>query len=391
MVLAAEIHVDHLLVGLDHRHRPLGQNPTGVQHGDGRVKLSNELHIVLDHQNRPVRADLPEENAGPLALGAGHAGDGLIEQKKLRFLNQHHPDLEPLLLPVRQETGPDAGPIAEPDQGESARHAFGDRRSGPPKQAEQRRGTIRGDNKVVAHGQLRKDRGGLELTPDPQTGELVAPTAPDVYPTVEEHCIPDRPYPAGDDVKQSCLSRAIGANEKPELTVADPEREPIEHPYAVKAHHQVVDRENRLTHDQTSGASTGPSGTTIGSPFGDISGRRPAMRPAARIPTQRARPRTPPGNARTVAMNNPPIAYCQTFGNVSLRALWAALTKRAPRTAPSRDPRPPTATQTTMLMGRVTPSASGLTIPTCGTESAPASPASAADTTKTTSFGQVGS
>ena len=47
-----------------------------------------------------------------IGLVVGHAGDRLVEQQQLRLLHQQHADLEPLLLPVRQQPGGTIAPAS---------------------------------------------------------------------------------------------------------------------------------------------------------------------------------------------------------------------------------------------------------------------------------------
>ena len=53
----------------------------------------------------PSCAICRDELAGVQALLLGHAGDRLVEQQQPRALDEHHRDLEPLLLAVRQRAG----------------------------------------------------------------------------------------------------------------------------------------------------------------------------------------------------------------------------------------------------------------------------------------------
>ena len=64
---------------------------------------------MLDDEDRPVRGDLLEQRAGARRLLVGHAGHGLVHEQELGVLGDHHPDLEPLLLPVRERAGRSAG------------------------------------------------------------------------------------------------------------------------------------------------------------------------------------------------------------------------------------------------------------------------------------------
>jgi hypothetical protein len=76
-----------------------------VQHGHPAGDAAHELHVVLDDDDGVLAGQPAQQLGRPLHLGVGHAGDRLVDQQHLRVLRQQHPDLQPLLLPVRQQAG----------------------------------------------------------------------------------------------------------------------------------------------------------------------------------------------------------------------------------------------------------------------------------------------
>jgi hypothetical protein len=56
-------------------------------------------------------------SAGQFALAHAHAGDGFVEHQQLGVLHQQHADLQPLLLPVRQQARLGVELLAETDLG----------------------------------------------------------------------------------------------------------------------------------------------------------------------------------------------------------------------------------------------------------------------------------
>src|SRR5262245_18606198 len=50
----AEIYLHHTLVLLDLLHRPLAQHLPLVEDGDRPGDVAHELHVVLDHEHRPL-------------------------------------------------------------------------------------------------------------------------------------------------------------------------------------------------------------------------------------------------------------------------------------------------------------------------------------------------
>jgi hypothetical protein len=62
--------------------------------------LSDEFHVVLDHEDGMILRHALQELGRFLAFFAGHASDRLIEQQQGRILGHHHADLQPLHLTV---------------------------------------------------------------------------------------------------------------------------------------------------------------------------------------------------------------------------------------------------------------------------------------------------
>src|SRR5712692_7511032 len=100
-----EIDLEDARIALDLLHRPLAEDRPQVQDRHLASNLPDELHVVLDDEDRPVGGDRLEQPAGPRSLLVGHARDRLVHEEQLGILRDHHPDLEPLLLAVRQGAG----------------------------------------------------------------------------------------------------------------------------------------------------------------------------------------------------------------------------------------------------------------------------------------------
>src|SRR5713101_6642554 len=98
----AQIDLHHPVVLLHLLHGPLADDAALVEHGHLARDAAHELHVVLDHEHRPLRGHALEEAARLLRLLVGHARHGLVDEEELGVLNHDHADLEPLLLPMRQ-------------------------------------------------------------------------------------------------------------------------------------------------------------------------------------------------------------------------------------------------------------------------------------------------
>src|SRR5205823_8106175 len=141
------------------------------------VEPANELHVVLDHDHAQVLRKGGEELGGARGLLAAHARGWLVEEYYARLRREHHPDLEPLLLAVRQSSGQLLCTRLEPEPGEQGTGALGCSRG-------LSRGGMGGEPDVLEAGELAVDAADLELDPDPVPGPLVGAPARDL-PTPE--------------------------------------------------------------------------------------------------------------------------------------------------------------------------------------------------------------
>jgi hypothetical protein len=85
-----------------------------VQHADRRRELFDEIHVVIDHDERVRPASAADQRGGRLGFLMRHAGRGLVEQQQIGIRCDDHPDLEPLLVAVRELRGGDRALRARP-------------------------------------------------------------------------------------------------------------------------------------------------------------------------------------------------------------------------------------------------------------------------------------
>ena len=85
-------------------HRPVGQHlaPRAARSPGARCCARTPCRA---RRRRPCacRPGSRSSSAVRSISGVGHAGDRLVDQQHLRVLRQQHADLQPLLLPVRQQ------------------------------------------------------------------------------------------------------------------------------------------------------------------------------------------------------------------------------------------------------------------------------------------------
>ena len=78
-----------------------------IEHRDPFADAHDNLHVVLDQQDRQVQvATQPGDELGHLAGLAGiHASGRLVQQQQLRVRRQRSRPLEPALIAIRQVLG----------------------------------------------------------------------------------------------------------------------------------------------------------------------------------------------------------------------------------------------------------------------------------------------
>ena len=81
-------------------------------------KRSHKLHIMLNNHHRTSPPKMIKKLRQLHGLIIGHPSRRLIKQEKRRLLHKQHPNLEPLLLPMRKLTGESSSLTLQPDQRE---------------------------------------------------------------------------------------------------------------------------------------------------------------------------------------------------------------------------------------------------------------------------------
>ena len=106
VVVAAEVGVDHLLVGPDGLRRALGDDPPLGHHDDPVGDVEDHVHVVLDEDHAHALGaevlDVAEQRLGERRV---HAGHGLVEHDQLGFGHEGTGHLEQLALAAGERSG----------------------------------------------------------------------------------------------------------------------------------------------------------------------------------------------------------------------------------------------------------------------------------------------
>ena len=228
-------------------HRPLGQHAALVQHGDLARDAPDELHVVLDDEDGVPPGELQAQLGGLLGLLVGHAGDRLVEQQQRGSCDEHHADLEPLLLAVGQRAGDPVDLAAQVGHRE--------RRLDPSEllasraaRAGWRRRPLVGlqrELQVLEHRQVSNTVGPLELAADAGLRDLRLRQPRQVDGLAEEHPAGVGPRLAGDHVHHRRLAGAVGADHAAQLAVVQVSEQVVERLEAVEADGDVLEVEDR--------------------------------------------------------------------------------------------------------------------------------------------------
>src|SRR5262249_10553557 len=97
-----EIDVENSLIAAELVQSAASEHAALVKPRHRHVDLPTNLHVVLDCNHATALAEFGDQSSGARGLFSRHARGGLVEQDHRRFPGQNHPDLQPLLLTMRQ-------------------------------------------------------------------------------------------------------------------------------------------------------------------------------------------------------------------------------------------------------------------------------------------------
>src|SRR5579864_921256 len=169
--LPPQIRLNHRLIPLNLIKTPMSKH-TPFRHNSDPPSItsqrSNKFHIMLDNHHGAGPTQLVKQNSQLHRLIISHASRRLIEQQKRRLLHKQHPNLESLLLPMREFASEPASLALEANQPKRLlnprlRLAIEPRlqRSPPPFVGLHREFEVFPHGMLLEHGRL------LELAPNP--------------------------------------------------------------------------------------------------------------------------------------------------------------------------------------------------------------------------------
>src|SRR2546425_2316974 len=319
----SQINLEHARITLYLLHRALAQDRTLVEYRHLGAELADEFHVVLDDQDGAVARDAEEQLGGARGLSVRQARPRLVDEEERGILRHHHPDLQPLLLAVRQRARQHAALGGEADllqRAVDAAPVVGHVAALEEGREDALAGASQGQLDVLAHGEVHEHGRRLEFPPDPERGDLVLAELRQVRVVAEDHATARGPDASGDHVEQRGLARPVGSDDDPQLAAVHVENEPAERLEAVVVDGDVVEIDDRV---RAAGARAHWSGVgEVGSdsttsrvlgPTDGVDAREGTRR--LRVSTRRAAaPTTPSGKKSTTLMKRAPRKRSQTSG-----------------------------------------------------------------------------
>src|SRR5215469_13550396 len=173
----------------------------------------DELHIVLDNDERSPGVDGTEQRNRAFHFIRAHARGRLIEQYEFRILRDHHTDLDPLSLTVRKLAHRAAGNRLEAEVGQQRICQHGGRAGAGP--------VVRRDPEMLVDGQAVPDAGYLILDADAESCDPVLGLASNVAP-LEQNSTACWAQLAGEHFEERALAGAVWSNQAAQLTAPQP-------------------------------------------------------------------------------------------------------------------------------------------------------------------------
>jgi hypothetical protein len=158
-------------------HRAFDEYSPLMKDGNNAANHFDELHVVLDDDEAGIEIYRAQQIDRPFNFVGGHPGRWLIKQYEFRLLRNHHADLDPLPLTVRERSDFATGDRLEAELGQqtlghSTRRACANT-------------SVRTDPKVLVHREAVPDAWHLVLDAHAEPRDLVPGLAGDVF-TIEK-------------------------------------------------------------------------------------------------------------------------------------------------------------------------------------------------------------
>ena len=211
----------------DHRRGlAVGGEPALVQHDDAVGERADDVHLVLDQQDRLGRVALQprDQVEHDRNLVDAHAGGRLVEHEDAGLERHHHRHFELALVAVRQRGGALVALRFEADALQRGIGAFDQRAAQRPRPRElvmDARRRLGREPHVLEHAERGEEIGELERAPEAEPRALRRAERGDVD-AVDEDFAAGRAQLARHQVEIGRLAGAVGADDRRQL--ARPER-----------------------------------------------------------------------------------------------------------------------------------------------------------------------
>src|SRR5215471_20761165 len=227
----SEIGFDHDRIAANVMGRALGNNASLGQHQDPRAQRHDELHLVLDHDERGLALGMI--GLQPLTQMGEHcridATGRLIEQNEPRAGHERQRDVQELLLTVAQIAGRLASQVRQVEECDHSVDRLTKPGVGAAQQTRPHRALmlLTSEDEVVAHRQLWKHLQQLKRAADAEAIEI-ARTHPCRPPAVDADLAATRQQLAEYAIEQSRFAGAVGSDDTQDLAFAYLERDAID-------------------------------------------------------------------------------------------------------------------------------------------------------------------
>ncbi len=299
---AAQINLAHMLIGLHMLHGPFANDGPLGQHRHDVGNLPDEVHVMLDHHDGLFFGQRHQQLPGLLGFLIAHPGHGFVHEEQGGLLQDHHADLKPLFLAVRQGAGARMRVLGQPDGLQHLADPLPFRRRGFPHEGREHAlaRPLHREVQVLPHREVAVDRGGLELPADAELGDVLGVLADQTDAVAEEDCPGGWGGLAANDIQQGGLARAVGPDHHAQLVVVDTEIAVVQRLETV-----VIDD------DVFAGKNPVAVGHAAVPPSALLTGAEGAFR---RSRTFRSIPMRPSGNMVTTITKRPPKMNGQASG-----------------------------------------------------------------------------
>ena len=198
-----------------------------MEHADPLGDREHHVHVVFGEEQREatLASDALDQRDGLARLRGRHPRRRLVEEEQVGLTGQREPQLELLLVAVREEAAHLAGLVLEAD---GLEHGVGfvAKETLDPREEAQATAAVRDERRlhVLEHGEPREDVGALERAADAEPADVVRRQAGDVAP-VQDDGAGVGAQVAGDQVEERRLARAVGADDRRDLAAGHAERD----------------------------------------------------------------------------------------------------------------------------------------------------------------------